>query len=68
VARASYDFWRASNQKVAESAIAALLSLGIEERNDLDSEFRRKPGGRRPIAFRVALLLEEALKAAYVAT
>jgi PIN domain nuclease of toxin-antitoxin system len=50
-----YDFWRAANRNAAESAIADLLSLGIEERNDLDSEFWRAVGRLKAIYRRVAL-------------
>jgi PIN domain nuclease of toxin-antitoxin system len=50
-----YDFWRASNQEAAESAIADLLSLGIEERNDMDSEFWREVGRLKAVHRRVSL-------------
>ena len=50
-----YDFRRASNQKSAESAIADLLSLGIEERNDMDPEFWREAGQLKAIHRRVSL-------------
>ena len=36
-----YDFFRASNQDVAEAAISDLLDLGIEDRTDMD----RNSGG-----------------------
>jgi PIN domain nuclease of toxin-antitoxin system len=39
-----YDFWRASGRDVAEAAIADLLAIGIQERNDLDPEFWREVG------------------------
>ena len=50
-----YDFWRASNQQAAESAIADLISLGIEERNDMDSEFWRDVGRLKAVYRRVSL-------------
>ena len=49
------DFWRASTQSTAESAIDDLLSLGIEERNDMDSEFWREIGRLKAIYRRVSL-------------
>jgi predicted nucleic acid-binding protein len=39
-----YDFWRAATQNAPESAITDLIGLGIEERNDMDSEFWRAVG------------------------
>ena len=39
-----YDFYRGASQGAAESAIADLIAAGIQERNDLDSEFWRKSG------------------------
>jgi len=50
-----YDFWRASNQEAAESAISDLIVLGIEERNDMDSEFWREAGRFKAIYRRVSL-------------
>jgi PIN domain nuclease of toxin-antitoxin system len=50
-----YDFWRASSRKAAESAITDLLSLGIVERNDMDSEFWRDVGRIKAIHRRVSL-------------
>ena len=50
-----YDFWRASTQNAAESAIIDLLRLGIEERNDMDSEFWRQVGRLKAVYRRVSL-------------
>ena len=50
-----YDFWRAATQIAAESAITDLLTLGIEERNDMDPEFWRKVGEIKAIYRRVSL-------------
>jgi predicted nucleic acid-binding protein len=50
-----YDFWRASNREAAESAIADLLSLGIQERDDMDSGFWREAGRVKAIYRRVSL-------------
>ena len=50
-----YDFFRASNQDVAEEAIPALLGLGIEERADMDSQFWRDVGGLKAVHRRVSL-------------
>jgi PIN domain nuclease of toxin-antitoxin system len=50
-----YDFWRASSQETAESAIADLMNLGIEERNDLDSQFWREAGRVKAVYRRVSL-------------
>ena len=50
-----YDFWRASTQSAAESAISDLLALGIEERNDMDSEFWREAGRLKAVHRRVSL-------------
>lgn len=50
-----YDFWRVSTQQAAESAIADLLSLGIEERNDMDSRFWREVGRLKAVHRRVSL-------------
>jgi predicted nucleic acid-binding protein len=50
-----YDFWRASSQETAESAITDLMNLGIEERNDLDSQFWREAGHVKAIYRRVSL-------------
>ena len=44
-----YDFFRASNQDAAESAISDLLGLGIEDRTDMDSEFWRDVGGLKAV-------------------
>jgi PIN domain nuclease of toxin-antitoxin system len=50
-----YDFWRTSSQETAESAIADLIGLGIEERNDMDSEFWREIGRLKAVYRRVSL-------------
>ena len=50
-----YDFWRASSQATAESAIADLIALGIEERNDMDSQFWREVGHIKATYRRVSL-------------
>jgi predicted nucleic acid-binding protein len=50
-----YDFWRVSNRQAAESAVTDLLSLGIEERNDMDSEFWREAGRLKAVHRRVSL-------------
>jgi PIN domain nuclease of toxin-antitoxin system len=50
-----YDFWRVSNRQAAESAVTDLLSLGIEERNDMDSEFWREAGRLKAVRRRVSL-------------
>lgn len=50
-----YDFWRASNQNVAEAAIADLMGLGIEERTDMDSEFWREAGRLKAVHRKVSL-------------
>jgi PIN domain nuclease of toxin-antitoxin system len=50
-----YDFWRASGRETAELAIADLLDLGIEERNDMDSEFWRQAGRFKAQYRRVSL-------------
>jgi PIN domain nuclease of toxin-antitoxin system len=50
-----YDFWRASTQPAAEAAITDLLNLGIEERNDMDSEFWREVGRLKALHRRVSL-------------
>jgi PIN domain nuclease of toxin-antitoxin system len=50
-----YDFWRASSQATAESAIADLITFGIEERNDMDSQFWREVGHLKAIYRRVSL-------------
>ena len=50
-----YDFWRAATQEIAESAIADLLTVGIQERSDLDSEFWREVGRLKALHRRVSL-------------
>jgi PIN domain nuclease of toxin-antitoxin system len=50
-----YDFWRAANRQAAESAITDLISLGIEERNDMDSEFWREVARLKAVHRRVSL-------------
>ena len=50
-----YDFFRASNQDAAESAISDLLGLGLEERMDMDSEFWREVGRLKAVHRRVSL-------------
>jgi PIN domain nuclease of toxin-antitoxin system len=50
-----YDFFRASNQDAAEAAISDLLSLGIEERTDMDAEFWREVGRIKALHRRVSL-------------
>ena len=50
-----YDFWRAAGHEAAESAVADLLSLGIQERNDLDSQFWREVGRLKAVHRRVSL-------------
>lgn len=50
-----YDFWRASHQEAAESAVDDLLAIGIQERNDLDSEFWREVGRVKAVHRRVSL-------------
>jgi PIN domain nuclease of toxin-antitoxin system len=50
-----YDFFRASNQPVAEAAISDLLGLGIEDRTDMDSEFWRDVGALKAVHRRVSL-------------
>ena len=50
-----YDFWRASSQEAAESAITDLIVLGIVERNDMDSEFWREVGHLKAVYRRVSL-------------
>jgi PIN domain nuclease of toxin-antitoxin system len=50
-----YDFWRASSQEAAESAITDLIVLGVAERNDMDSEFWRKVGHLKAVYRRVSL-------------
>jgi PIN domain nuclease of toxin-antitoxin system len=50
-----YDFWRASTQEAAESAITDLIGLGIEERNDMDPEFWRGVGRLKAVYRRVSL-------------
>ena len=52
---AYYDFRRASDQNAAESAIGDLIALGVEERNDMDSQFWRKAGELKAIHRRVSL-------------
>lgn len=65
-----YDFWRASSQEAAESAIRSLFAIGIQERNDLDPEFWRAIGRLKAVHRRVsladccALVLAERLRAA----
>ena len=49
-----YDFWRAAGHEAAESAVADLLSLGIQERNDLDSQFWREVGRLKAVHRRVS--------------
>jgi PIN domain nuclease of toxin-antitoxin system len=50
-----YDFWRAADKTAAESAIKDLIVLGVEERNDMDSEFWRKVGELKAIYRKVSL-------------
>jgi PIN domain nuclease of toxin-antitoxin system len=50
-----YDFWRASAQVAAESAIGDLIALGVEERNDMDSQFWREVGRLKAVYRRVSL-------------
>jgi len=50
-----YDFWRAETKTAAESAVTDLIALGIEERNDMDSEFWRKVGELKAIHRKVSL-------------
>ncbi|MGO9255571.1 MAG: PIN domain-containing protein [Bryobacteraceae bacterium] len=50
-----YDFWRASNREAAESAVSDLVAIGIQERNDLDSEFWRAVGRLKALYRRVSL-------------
>jgi predicted nucleic acid-binding protein len=50
-----YDFWRASSQEAAESAITDLIVLGVVERNDMESEFWRKVGHLKAVYRRVSL-------------
>jgi PIN domain nuclease of toxin-antitoxin system len=50
-----YDFWRASDRNAAESAIADLLRLGIQERTDMDAEFWRDVGRLKAVHRRVSL-------------
>lgn len=50
-----YDFWRTWTQKAAESAITDLIGLGVEERNDMDSEFWREIGRLKAVYRRVLL-------------
>ena len=50
-----YDFWRAAGKQAAESAIGDLRSIGIKERNDLDTEFWREVGRVKAVHRRVWL-------------
>jgi PIN domain nuclease of toxin-antitoxin system len=50
-----YDFWRASNQNVAEAAITELTLIGIEERSDMDSRFWREVGRLKAVHRKVSL-------------
>ena len=50
-----YDFWTASSQEAAESAITDLIVLGVAERNDMDSEFWREVGHLKAVYRRVSL-------------
>lgn len=50
-----YDFWRASDQETAESAITDLFVLGVKERNDMDPVFWRAAGRLKAIYRRLSL-------------
>src|SRR3954453_19264671 len=50
-----YDFWRASNQNVAEAAIAELAGLGIEGRTDRESQFWSEVGRLKAVYRKVSL-------------
>jgi predicted nucleic acid-binding protein len=50
-----YHFCRASSQEATESAITDLMALGIEERNDMGSQFWREAGRTKADHRRVSL-------------
>ncbi|HWY49240.1 MAG TPA: PIN domain-containing protein [Bryobacteraceae bacterium] len=50
-----YHFWRVSSQEAAESAITDLMTFGIEERDDMDSQFWREVGHLKAVYRRVSL-------------